>query len=81
MYIVEMQGQVAGVFRSKRGAEKYGKTLNMPWVIERRRWHSTDVFASWLYKKVRKANHKKYHKLLEKSKMAQRKVENFRVME
>lgn len=85
MYIVMMKKEdavsIVGIFHRKKNAQKFVKTLDYPWKIERHYWHITYVIANWLYERMRRANHRKYNKLVRKSRTAQRKLKNFKRMD
>ncbi len=79
MYIVMTKdGKIAGIFHRKKSAQKFFKTLNNSWKIERHYWYIVYRIINWLYEKRRQANHRKYNRLVRKSRIAQKKLKNFR---
>lgn len=85
MYIVlikqENDTNIAGVFHKKKSAQKFVETLEYPWKIERHYWYITYAIVNWLYERARRANHRKYNRLVRKSRIAQRKLKNFKRMD
>lgn len=78
MYMVVAKGKgVVGIFRLKKNARRFGKKLDCSWRIERRHWHSTEAFASWLKKKIERHIQRKYNRLTRKGRIIKIKIKKF----